>query len=65
MSGRKPMKSATVLSQKHSEQELDAASRTRESRPPQPAQGGRWWFVFDRWLAVSEPANADDEFVMA
>ena len=52
-------------SPKDPEQELYVASRTRESRPSQPRQGGHWWFVFDRWLAVTEPVNADDEFVLA
>lgn len=59
------MDPVTVASPKVSEQEPHVAPRPRESRPPQPEQVGRWWFVFDRWLAVSEPANAEDEFVMA
>jgi hypothetical protein len=35
------------------------------SSSPPLAQGGRWWFVFDRWLAVTEPVDPKDEFVMA
>ena len=33
------------------------------SSPP-GAEGGHWWFAFDRWLAV--PADPiDDDFVLA
>jgi hypothetical protein len=45
------------------EHDLPPATRVDERPTQQPTQGGRWWFVFDRWLAV--PAAPEDEFVMA
>jgi hypothetical protein len=36
----------------------------RDSRPEARPTGGRWWFAFDRWLAVQDVAGAD-EFVLA
>lgn len=32
---------------------------------PERPRSGRWWFVFDRWLAVTGAADAQDEFVLA
>jgi hypothetical protein len=51
------------------DRDLAPETRTRTAERPtshvQPAQSGRWWFVFDRWLAVSGAAEAQDEFVLA
>jgi len=56
-----------LSSTKVPEHELTPAARTLEHRSssPPPSQGGRWWFVFDRWLAVTDVADGQDEFVMA
>lgn len=41
------------------------ARRASRVEPSPPQEGTRWWFVFDKWLAVPEVARAQDEFVMA
>lgn len=46
------------------EHDLEPVARTLAPRPSRAPQSGRWWFVFDRWLAVTEVAT-QDEFVMA
>jgi len=39
-------------------------ARARESQPAR-GQGARWWFVFDRWLPVTDAADGHDDFVLA
>lgn len=38
--------------------------RTRQSQPA-PGQGARWWFVFDRWLPVTDATDGQEDFVLA
>ncbi len=56
---------AAQLSTNVPEHEVPRAARPLEARPSQPPQGGRFWFVFDRWLAAPDVVSPDDEFVMA
>jgi hypothetical protein len=49
---------------------LDEVEATTErGRVPEPAprtsSTGRWWFAFDRWLAVSESSEPEQEFMLA
>ena len=34
-------------------------------KPAGPAKGARWWFVFDRWLPVTDDADGQNDFVLA
>lgn len=45
-------------------EEREAATE-RVSEPRPRSSAGRWWFAFDRWLAVSEPNEPEQEFMLA
>lgn len=42
-----------------------ATERVSDPRPLPRSSAGRWWFAFDRWLAVSEPSEPEQEFMLA